>query len=185
MSYPVIRANAPLLLLLLPTDKASMQELILQEHKQIFCKTCSCCKKNAWYVESKHILQPPKYLSIIVNRFSYINNKIIKNRSFIPLYKNIMPGPYKFNLWATVDHHGYSMNRGYYTASINCYGKTFHRNDTKITAWRRHQMETFPRCWSFVGGNHRSAVNSPHKGQWRGALMLTLICVWINMQTVE
>ena len=127
MSYPVIRANAPLLLLLLllPTDKASMQELILQEHKQIFCKTCSCCKKNAWYVESKHILQPPKYLSIIVNRFSYINNKIIKNRSFIPLYKNIMPGPYKFNLWATVDHHGYSMNRGYYTASINCYGKPF------------------------------------------------------------
>ena len=26
----------------------------------------------------------------------------------------------------------------------------------------------------------RSPVNSPHKGQWRGALMFTLICVWIN-----
>ena len=24
------------------------------------------------------------------------------------------------------------------------------------------------------------AVNSPHKGQWRGALMFSLICVWIN-----
>ena len=23
-------------------------------------------------------------------------------------------------------------------------------------------------------------VNSPHKGQWRGALMFSLICVWIN-----
>ena len=23
-------------------------------------------------------------------------------------------------------------------------------------------------------------VNSPHKGQWRGALMLSLICAWIN-----
>ena len=23
-------------------------------------------------------------------------------------------------------------------------------------------------------------MNSPHKGQWRGALMLSLICVWIN-----
>ena len=26
----------------------------------------------------------------------------------------------------------------------------------------------------------RSPVNSPHKGQWRGALMFSFICVWIN-----
>ena len=26
----------------------------------------------------------------------------------------------------------------------------------------------------------RNSVNSPHKGQWRAALMFTLICVWIN-----
>ena len=32
----------------------------------------------------------------------------------------------------------------------------------------------------FVWGIHRSPVNSPHKGQWRGALMFSLICVWIN-----
>ena len=38
----------------------------------------------------------------------------------------------------------------------------------------------FPRYWPFVRGIHRSPVNSPHKGQWRGALMFTLICVWIN-----
>ena len=30
----------------------------------------------------------------------------------------------------------------------------------------------FPRYWS--------PVNSPHKGQWRGALMFSLICVGIN-----
>ena len=41
-------------------------------------------------------------------------------------------------------------------------------------------METFPRYWPFVRGIHRSPVNSPHKGQWRGALMFSLICVWIN-----
>ena len=29
-------------------------------------------------------------------------------------------------------------------------------------------------------GIHRSPVNSPHKGQWRGALMFSLICVWID-----
>ena len=38
----------------------------------------------------------------------------------------------------------------------------------------------FPRYWPFVRGIHRSPVNSPHKGQWRGALMSTLICARIN-----
>ena len=38
----------------------------------------------------------------------------------------------------------------------------------------------FPRNWPFVRRIHRSPVNSPHKGQWRGALMFSLICVWIN-----
>ena len=34
----------------------------------------------------------------------------------------------------------------------------------------------FPRCRPFVQG----PVNSPHKGQWRRALMFSLICAWIN-----
>ena len=34
----------------------------------------------------------------------------------------------------------------------------------------------FPHYWPFVRGIHRSPVNSPHKGQWRGALMFSLIC---------
>ena len=37
----------------------------------------------------------------------------------------------------------------------------------------------FPRYWSFVRGIHRSPVNSTHKGQWSGALMLSLIYAWI------
>ena len=37
-----------------------------------------------------------------------------------------------------------------------------------------------PRYWPFVRGIHQSPVNSPHKGQWRGALVFSLICVWIN-----
>ena len=38
----------------------------------------------------------------------------------------------------------------------------------------------FPCYWPFVWGIHWSPVNSPHKGQWRGALMHSLIWVWIN-----
>ena len=38
----------------------------------------------------------------------------------------------------------------------------------------------FPRYCPFVRGIHRSPVNSPHKGQWRGALMFSLIYAWLN-----
>ena len=42
------------------------------------------------------------------------------------------------------------------------------------------KWKPFLRCWPFVRGIHVSPVNSPYKGQWRGALMFSLICVWIN-----
>ena len=38
----------------------------------------------------------------------------------------------------------------------------------------------FPLYWPYVRGIHRSPVNSPHKGHWRGALMFSLIHPWIN-----
>ena len=40
--------------------------------------------------------------------------------------------------------------------------------------------------WPFVKGLRRSPLDSPHKGQWRGALMFSLICActsgWGNNQ---
>ena len=46
--------------------------------------------------------------------------------------------------------------------------------------WYCHQMEHLLRYWPFMRGIHRWQVNSPHEGQWRGALMFSLICGWIN-----
>ena len=42
------------------------------------------------------------------------------------------------------------------------------------------KWKPFPRYWPFVRGIHRSLVNSPRKGQWRRALLFSLICPWIN-----
>ena len=42
------------------------------------------------------------------------------------------------------------------------------------------KLETFSAYWPFVRGIYRSPVNSLHKGQWRGALVFSLICIWIN-----
>ena len=41
-------------------------------------------------------------------------------------------------------------------------------------------METFSALLAICAGIHRSPVNSPHKGQWRGALVISMICAWIN-----
>ena len=48
-------------------------------------------------------------------------------------------------------------------------------NHDDVIRWKH-----FPHYWPFVRGIHRSPVNSPHKGQWRGGLMFSLICAWIN-----
>ena len=55
-----------------------------------------------------------------------------------------------------------------------------HRGSPDVTAWWRHELETFSALLAICAGNSPSPVNSPHKGQWRGALMFSLICVWIN-----
>ena len=47
--------------------------------------------------------------------------------------------------------------------------------------WWHHQMETFSALLALCAGN--SPVNGEfpaHKGQWRGALMFSLICAWMN-----
>ena len=42
------------------------------------------------------------------------------------------------------------------------------------------KWKNFPRYWPFVRGIHRSPVDSPHKCQWHGALMFSVICAWTN-----
>ena len=53
-------------------------------------------------------------------------------------------------------------------STLRCFDVLFHDDAIK---WKH-----VPRYRSFVQGIHRS----PHKGQWRGALMFSLICAWIN-----
>ena len=49
-----------------------------------------------------------------------------------------------------------------------------------ISMMTSSKWKHFPRCWPFLRGIQRSLVNSPHKGQWGGAVMFSLICAWIN-----
>ena len=71
------------------------------------------------------------------------------------------------------------------TRCDNCCAHCFEKYGAWMTAiqhytWWRHQMETFSASLAICAGIRRSPVNSPHRGQWRGAVMFSLICVWIN-----
>ena len=79
--------------------------------------------------------------------------------------------------------------RGIFTRSYGWWSASGNLQGSKDIKWYSESLffhddvikwKHFPRYWPFVRGIHRSPVNSPHKGQWRGALMFTLIRVWIN-----
>ena len=68
------------------------------------------------------------------------------------------------------------------SADIRCFNYIWVTNNfvhDDVIKWKH-----FPRYWPFVREIHRSPVNFPHKGQWCGALMFTLICArmngWVN-----
>ena len=72
-------------------------------------------------------------------------------------------------MYVALDKQGDRVNLTYPKKHFPCVG-----------AWWRYRWKHFPRYWPLVQGIHRSLVNSPHKGQWRGALMFSLIYVWTN-----
>ena len=57
--------------------------------------------------------------------------------------------------------------------TVDCFVVCFVHDD--VIKWKH-----FSRYWPCVRGIHRWPVNSPHKGQWRGPLVFSLICSWIN-----
>ena len=49
-----------------------------------------------------------------------------------------------------------------------------------VEPWEAMVMSSNGNIFAFVQGIHRSPVNSPHKSQWCGTLMFSLIFAWIN-----
>ena len=71
-----------------------------------------------------------------------------------------------------------SINKCSWKYDVHNYSYTSHRPTGLVSTWWRHQMEPFSALLAICARN--SPVNYPHKGQWRGALMFSLICAWLN-----
>ena len=104
------------------------------------------------------------FIPCFVNCFSYLTELLIENESISVGHK----------CWHGRDRKWWRyFHRKCHFGANNRYDKNVPQDD--VMKWKH-----FPRYWPFVRGIHRSPVNSPHKGQWRGALIFSLICAWIN-----
>ena len=124
------------------------------------CSTPNHCLKQCWIYNSR-TLRNNFQLDLNKKKTSlfFQENSAAKKRRSFCLGLNML-----YNAWARIP--GAQLVE-------RCYGiAAFHDDDIK---WKY-----FPHYWPFVRGIHRSPVNSPHKGQWRGALMFSLTCAWIN-----
>ena len=97
--------------------------------------------------------------------------------------------PYHYSIYLSENqrdhkHDKYQITGSFTDCSTVCSGVQQRKRQNSVLLAFRHddviKWKHFPRHWPFVRGIHRSPVNSPHKGQWRGALMFSLICLWIN-----
>ena len=82
----------------------------------------------------------------------------------IPAMKIIPSLKIKLQFLHTKSSNGLSSQNG----NLKNHALILSRDD--VIKWKH-----FLRYWPFVWGIHRSPLNSPHKGQWRGALMFSLI----------
>ena len=69
-------------------------------------------------------------------------------------------------------HHWWQVNIG---SGNDLVPNRWHAIHDDVITWKH-----FLHYWPFVRGIHRWPVDSPHKGQWHGALIFSLICTWTN-----
>ena len=124
----------------------------------------------------KHIYPPPPPPPLKIN--VQLINQVPRAIKYIISPPNC--GPYQWPAGAQQNSYLQDIPRNMHTVrALLCFvvvwNQSIYPYHDDVIKWNH-----FPRYWPFVRGIHRSQVNFPHKGQWRGALMFSLICAWIN-----
>ena len=117
----------------------------------------------------------------ISNRLIQIGYTLYNKNIYVYIYIYILPGfdyvlQYLISILKNLEHDEKHSKHIQYNSTLNLYIRFALVHDDVIK-WKHFPRSSY---WPFVRGIHRSPVNSTHKGQWRGALMFSLICVWIN-----
>ena len=125
------------------------------------------CRLQKWqpFCINLNVLRPNSGPAFKVN---------IDNR--MNLFLTLVVQPYLIIMLAIIIWYYIECGNGKVGACIITGAHTRHPiSHDDIIKWKH-----FPCCWPFLQGIHQSSVNSPHKSQWRGALMFSLICALTN-----
>ena len=100
-----------------------------------------------------------------------LHNTALSFQNFAPKYETVVR---TLRPTTVVFRFGYTNLTSWSTAQLICLTENICFYDNVIK-WKH-----FPRYWLFLWGIPRLPVNSPHKGQWHGALVFSLICASVN-----
>ena len=153
------------------------------------------CMSTNMIFFSKNILLIKNIISLVICSFIF---KFITGVVYFLCLHKMQP----YSIWPWCIFTFSRRSRVWYQTQFKslgmCAGKMLHTRIVKLSSANNNSTHVicihddvikwkhFPRCWPFVRGVHRSPVNSPHKGQWHGALIFSLICTrtkkngWVN-----
>ena len=143
----------------------------------VCCLTAPCQYLNRYWLYIRCVLQYSHESNFTINVHKLNPQHVFKNYTFKITttsprgqWVNLTPSHQMvFGMWCDC-----MVDEGYIMVKPHENHCCFTGHDDVIK-WKH-----FPRYWPFVRGIHRSPVNSPHKGQWCGALKFFLICAWIK-----
>ena len=101
-----------------PTKNSPISKLIHESYTVSLTKNCTSCACDTEHLERTTLLQPPQYLVILINRFSFQDGIELKIETPILLENVIKIKEHFFCPRGIIHHHGSTLRSGHYTASI-------------------------------------------------------------------
>ena len=114
-----------------PETDDYITNLLDQSMSSIITKCCTYCMSDTYHTEVLQLSQPPKFLTIVVNRLDF-NLTAKKNNNEIMINETLCLNSSNYNLLGSVHHHGRTASSGHYTTNIFCNEAAYLCNDNYI-----------------------------------------------------
>ena len=114
-----------------PIQNKTVSELMINTFSGTVTKFCIVCNTDTVHEEKLNMEQPPKILTIVINRFDSYNSGR-KNDTPIIIDKITECNGCSFQLLALIDHHGICTSSGHYTSKIFYSDLIYSYNDSAI-----------------------------------------------------
>ena len=114
-----------------PIQNKTVSELMINTFSGTVTKFCIVCNTDTVHEEKLNMEQPPKILTIVINRFDSYNSGR-KNDTPIIIDKITECNGCSFQLLALIDHHGICTSSGHYTSKIFYPDIIYSCNDSAI-----------------------------------------------------